>query len=424
MKEQKILGCASSIKDSLGELQGRTGRNYIVRTLKSVSSAAKLQLKEVRKNSLGNYPDLLEAREVLASVSTSLSGIADAVQTKRIDIRAYQKQLEGVMASVSTAEELVSRHTMLTSESEVSRVVTLDQIDSDKPPKVSDDKLKPEQYSKMMTFLENDANSDAKRKEGRALIGSTRSRNMIQALKSKYANKIPASLDAYLKVVEVPLLARFGTLALTAKTLKRLGFDVESIGVDSAQSGDIGTIFYGQNLLLFSADNAANEAKLKIDNEKQSDITLTKRKNLQLARTRLNRELKSLEELRGESKSPKIIDKQIADATAQLQTVESQLEEIEDVAKAARHMINQRAKRTMNPDVALSNYAEALVELINGKSAVEYSLVTTQILRGITSDTDMCGAWIMPKSYAQTLIRQCGGELKLKQWGLPWGKGG
>ena len=72
MKEQKILGCASSIKDSLGELQGRTGRNYIVRTLKSVSSAAKLQLKEVRKNSLGNYPDLLEAREVLASVSTSL----------------------------------------------------------------------------------------------------------------------------------------------------------------------------------------------------------------------------------------------------------------------------------------------------------------------------------------------------------------
>jgi hypothetical protein len=36
----------------------------------------------------------------------------------------------------------------------------------------------------------------------------------------------------------------------------------------------------------------------------------------------------------------------------------------------------------------------------------------------------MCGAWIMPKSYAQTLIRQCGGELKLKQWGLPWGKGG
>jgi hypothetical protein len=185
MKEQKILGCASSIKDSLGTLKGCTGRNKIVNTLKSVSSGAKQQLKEVRKNSLGNYPDLLEAREVLTSVSNSISGIADAIGNRRIDIRTYQKQIEGVLTSVSTVEELVSRHNMLTSESAVSRVVALDDVEG-KSPVLDDMKMKYEARERMNTFLKNDANSDARRKEGRAIIGSTRSRNMIQALKSKY----------------------------------------------------------------------------------------------------------------------------------------------------------------------------------------------------------------------------------------------
>lgn len=423
MKEQKILGCASSIKDSLGTLKGCTGRNKIVSTLKSVSSGAKQQLKEVRKNSLGNYPDLLEAREVLTSVSNSISGIADAIGNRRIDIRTYQKQIEGVLTSVSTVEELVSRHNMLTSESAVSRVVALDDVEG-KSPVLDDSKMKYEARERMNTFLENDANSDARRKEGRAIIGSTRSRNMIQALKSKYAQKIPHALDVYLKVVEVPLLARFGTMALNAKSLKSLGFEVESMGVDSATSADIGTVFYGQNLLLFSADNAMNEAQMQVDNEKQSDTVLIRRKNLQAARNRLNRELKDLAAIRDESKSPKMIDNQIAEATAKVSDIEAKLAEIEDASKGARHRINTRAKKTLQPNAALSNYAENLIELINKKSSVEYSLVTTQIIRGITSDTDMCGAWIMPKSYAQTLIRQCGGELKLKQWGLPWGKGG
>jgi hypothetical protein len=312
---------------------------------------------------------------------------------------------------------------MLTSESAVSRVVTLDDVE-DKAPLVADDSMKHEARERMNTFLKNDADSDARRKEGRAIIGSTRSRNMIQALKSKYASKIPAQLNAYLKVVEVPLLARFGTMALNAKTLKSLGFEAESMGVDSATSADIGTVFYGQNLLLFSADNAMNEAKLKVDNEKQSDTVLLRRKNLQSARNRLNRELKDLAAIRDASKAPQMIDKQIADATNKVTDIEAKLAEMEDASKGARHRINTRAKKTLQPEAALSNYAEGLIELLNKKSAVEYSLVTTQIIRGINSDTDMCGAWIMPKSYAQTLIRQCGGELKLKQWGLPWGKGG
>ena len=142
---------------------------------------------------------------------------------------------------------------------------------------------------------------------------------------------------------------------------------------------------------------------------------MIRRKNLQKQRNALRKEVAKLTEDGSNGQ-------RLAEAEEELDDVNARLASIEDEAIAAKKTLKTRAKRKLTPEQALSDYAYGIVDVINDtkRSGIEWALVSPLMLRGFKSP-DMCGAWLMPKSELQTLLRFTGGELKLRQWGLPWG---
>lgn len=392
MKEQKskegaLLEGVSMVRDELVRLQTVKARSAIVESLASLSEASMAKARTVNKTHLIHYPDLQGARQILVSVSRSIRGLSDGVGAKRVSMPEYKEHLSGFLASMSSAEELISRHT---SYSASSGVEALDDIDV--------------------------PGSKVASRERRERAASQRSRAALERYRAVYGPKIPSNLKGkILQVATVPLLARFNSAAITPKALGRLGFDVDNISVESASGSDLGIVFNNQHLCLFSYANAIAEQEGVVQEEQAQNGSLIRRKNLQKQRNALRKEVAKLTEDGSNGQ-------RLAEAEEELDDVNARLASIEDEASAAKKTLKTRAKRKLTPEQALSDYAYGIVDVINDtkRSGIEWALVSPLMLRGFKSP-DMCGAWLMPKSELQTLLRFTGGELKLRQWGLPWG---
>jgi hypothetical protein len=392
MKEQKskegaLLDGVNLVRAELTRLKKVKARSAIVESLSALSDDALAKARTVNKTGLIHYPDLQGARQLLVSVSRSLKGLGDGVGAKRVSLSAYREHLTGFMASMSSAEELINRHTSYSASSK--SVEALDDMDV--------------------------AGSKVASRERRERVASERSRAALERYRDLYGSKIPTTLKGkILQVATVPLLARFNSPQMTPKSLGRLGFDVDNISVESASGSDLGIVFNGQHLCMFSYANAIAEQEGMLKAEQEQNGALLRLKNLQKTRNRLRRELNAMDPGRAGSEFEAVSE--------QLDDVEARLASMENEAAIAKKTHKTRAKRKLTPEQALSDYAYGIVDVINntGRSGIEWALVSPVMLRGFKSP-DMCGAWLMPKSELQTLLRFTGGELKLRQWGLPWG---
>lgn len=397
MKDQVVSSCINDLKGSLISLKSETRRSTIVSGLKSTSLKCITDLKQVRKNSLLNTPELLQAREVASNVARSMKSLSVAVRQKRMRIAEFHQNLESCMASLSTAEACVEQFQSLSAVTipEGAKKVSLDQLASD--------------------YMQGKMDEGVRR-EARSIETTQRTSRRIAALKSKYAKKIPSKLgDAAVMVVTVPLLVKFSSPP-TIKQLQKLGFDVDPLSVESARRTDVGILFNNQHLMLFSADAAEAEAKDTLKSEKAASPQLMLRKNLMTSRTRLKRQRTALIEADADASEIRTIDRQLDD-------IEKRLEGISDEVSAVSSIHRQRSSKKLKPEAAISDYAYGIVDILNTKSSQDWTLVTSTAIRNFSGDPDMVGVWLMPRSEYEVLSRLLRNELKLTSLTLPWKNG-
>lgn len=393
-------------------------RQHVVDSLGQPTEILTDLTKALKSNTYKSYPDVLQLRDSVRATCTTCLSLSEQVVAKRIKPRELMEKLGEIVKSFDADISLAKSCLGYLPESR--KTLSLDDLPTD-----SKERLEALKAIDKETY-ENEANDKAIRREQREDAATAKTSRVLKRLKDTYAHKVPRTFNKAIQIIQLPVMARFGTLAMSPESLSRMGFKIQTAGLHSTPSSDLGIVFENQLLLFFRMSDAKEMAEEAARDHKLLDGTLVERKRLQKERTAEKRDLKKLNELLAAQKTLKgrrAIRQQIEDTETAINDITAQLEAMD--SKVRESGSRERVYRQMktSSDHAMLDYLNPIVDMINEKSSSELGLFTTRPLRGVMKDADVYCAWLMEKSAIQLLLRHTSGDMKLQNWFLPWTNG-
>jgi len=409
-----------TVKTELEKLYNGTNlkRHHVVKVLGIPSASLAELTKALRSNTFKSSPDVIELRDSVRTTTTTCLNLSELVATGKIKPRELMVKLGEIVKSFSADIALADACIAYLPQSKKS--LSLDDLSED-------DRKDLKKVSQHLTDMENQVNDQkAIRREEREDAATAKTGRVLQRLKAKYFHKVPRKFNSSIQILQLPVMARFGTLAMSPESLSRMGFKIETAGLHSTPSSDLGIIFENQLLMFFRMSDAKAVAEEEASRYKSRDGTLVERKRLQKERNAERRELKKLNALLEKQTALKVrrkIQAQIDSSQADIDDITAQLDDMD--AKVRVSNSNARVHRVMTTsnDHAMLNYLNPIIDTLNEKSSSTLGLFTTMPLRGIMPDADVHVAWIMEKSAINLLLRHTGGDVKLQNWFMPWSNG-
>ena len=409
-----------TVKTELEKLYNGTNlkRHHVVKVLGIPSASLAELTKALRSNTFKSYPDVIELRDSVRTTTTTCLNLSELVATGKIKPRELMVKLGEIVKSFSADIALADACIAYLPQSKKS--LSLDDLSED-------DRKDLKKVSQHLTDMEDQVNDQkAIRREEREDAATAKTGRVLQRLKAKYFHKVPRKFNSSIQILQLPVMARFGTLAMSPESLSRMGFKIETAGLHSTPSSDLGIIFENQLLMFFRMSDAKAVAEEEASRYKSRDGTLVERKRLQKERNAERRELKKLNALLEKQTALKVrrkIQAQIDSSQADIDDITAQLDDMD--AKVRVSNSNARVHRVMTTsnDHAMLNYLNPILDTLNEKSSSTLGLFTTMPLRGIMPDADVHVAWIMEKSAINLLLRHTGGDVKLQNWFMPWSNG-
>lgn len=409
-----------TVKTELEKLYNGTNlkRHHVVKVLGIPSASLAELTKALRSNTFKSYPDVIELRDSVRTTTTTCLNLSELVATGKIKPRELMVKLGEIVKSFSADIALADACIAYLPQSKKS--LSLDDLSED-------DRKDLKKVSQHLTDMEDQVNDQkAIRREEREDAATAKTGRVLQRLKAKYFHKVPRKFNSSIQILQLPVMARFGTLAMSPESLSRMGFKIETAGLHSTPSSDLGIIFDNQLLMFFRMSDAKAVAEEEASRYKSRDGTLVERKRLQKERNAERRELKKLNALLEKQTALKVrrkIQAQIDSSQADIDDITAQLDDMD--AKVRVSNSNARVHRVMTTsnDHAMLNYLNPILDTLNEKSSSTLGLFTTMPLRGIMPDADVHVAWIMEKSAINLLLRHTGGDVKLQNWFMPWSNG-
>lgn len=411
-----------SVVGSMAKLRSGTNlkRQHVVDTLGQPSAILADLTKALKSNTYKSYPDVLGLRDSVRATCTTCLNLSEQVAAKRIKPRELMEKLGEIVKSFEADKSLAKSCLEYLPESR--KVVSLDDMPKDGDAKA---RLKAAQDLDKEIY-EQETNDKAMRREQREDAATAKTSRVLKRLKDTYAHKVPRTFNKAIQIIQLPVMARFGTLAMSPESLTKMGFKIQTAGLHSTPSSDLGIIFENQLLIFFRASDAKITAEEAAKKHKELDGTLVERKRLQKERNAERRELKKLNQLLEQATALKVrrkIREQIAETQADIDDITAKLDAMDQNVRASSS--RERAYRQMKTsnDHAMLDYLNPIVDMLNEKSSSTLGLFTTMPLRGVMPDADVHCAWLMEQSAIRLLLRHCGGDMKLQNWFLPWTNG-
>lgn len=407
---------------SLTKLRSGTNlkRQHVVGSLGQPSSILADLTKALKSNTYKSYPDVLQLRDSVRATCTTCLSLSEQVAAKRIKPRDLMEKLGEIVKSFEADVSLAKSCLGYLPESR--KVVTLDDVKMN-----ADGSTDLDSFQKVAEEIyEQETNDKAVRREQREDAATAKTSRVLKRLKDTYGHKVPRTFKHAIQIVQLPVMARFGTLAMSPESLSRMGFKIETAGLHSTPSSDLGIIFENQLLLFFRMSDAKGMAEEAVKDHKMLDGTLVERKRLQKERNAERRDLKKLNQLLDQAKSLKArraLRDQIAEAQETIDEITAKLDAMD--SKVRESNSKERVYRQMktSSDHAMLDYLNPIVDMLNEKGSSTLGLFTTMPLRGVMKDSDVHCAWLMEKSAINLLLHHTGGDMKLQNWFLPWTNG-
>lgn len=410
------------VNGTLASLRSGTNlkRQHVVDSLGQPTSILADLTKALKSNTYKSYPDVLQLRDSVRATCTTCLSLSEQVAAKRIKPRELMEKLGEIVKSFEADVSLAKSCLGYLPESR--KVVTLDDVTRNEDGSMSFaslQKVNEEIYEQEMT-------DKAVRREQREDAATAKTSRVLKRLKDAYGHKVPRTFKNAIQIVQLPVMARFGTLAMSPESLSRMGFKIETAGLHSTPSSDLGIIFENQLLLFFRMSDAKGMAEEAAKDHKMLDGTLVERKRLQKERNAERRDLKKLNQLLEQAKSLKArraIREQITEAQENIDDITAKLDAMETKVRASNSKERVYRQMKTSNDHAMLDYLNPIVDMLNEKSSSTLGLFTTMPLRGVMKDSDVHCAWLMEKSAINLLLRHTGGDVKLQNWFLPWTNG-
>ena len=400
----------------------RSGKNlkrqHVVDSLGQPASILADLTKALKSNTYKSYPDVIQLRDSVRATCTSCLSLSEQVAARRIKPRELMEKLGEIVKSFDADAKLAKACISYLPASR--KTISLDDLPEDSKERLEALKaIDKENY-------ENEVNDKAIRREQREDAATAKTSRVLQRLKDSYSHKVPRTFNKAIQIIQLPVMARFGTLAMSPESLSRMGFKIETAGLHSTPSSDLGIVFENQLLMFFRMSDAKGMAEEAAKDHKMLDGTLVERKRLQKERNAERRDLKKLNKLLDEAKSLKArraLREQIAETQVEIDDITAKLDAME--YKVRESGSRERVYRQMktSSDHAMLDYLNPIVDMINEKGSSTLGLFTTMPLRGVMKDADVYCAWLMEKSAINLLLRHTGGDMKLQNWFLPWTNG-
>ncbi|QYW03980.1 hypothetical protein pEaSNUABM14_00339 [Erwinia phage pEa_SNUABM_14] len=407
---------------SLTEL--RSGKNmkrqHVVEVLGQPSSVLTDLTKALKSNTFKSYPDVLQLRDSVRATSTTCLNLLEQVVSRRIKPRDLMEKLGEVVKSFEADVKLADSTLGYLPESR--KTLSLDDVERD-----ADGKLNLKSLNAVSEKIyEQETNDKAIRREQREDAATVKTSRVLQRLKESYAHKVPRTFNKAIQIIQLPVMARFGTLAMSPESLSKMGFKIQTAGLHSTPSSDLGIVFENQLLLFFRMSDAKGVAEEAAKKHKDLDGTLVERKRLQKERNAERRDIKKLNQLLAENKSlvaKRKIREQIAEAQGNVDDITATLDDMDQKVRSSNSKERVYRQMKTSSDHAMLDYLNPIVDMLNEKSSSTLGLFTTMPLRGVMKDADVHCAWLMEQSAIRLLLRHCGGDVKLQNWFLPWTNG-
>ncbi|QYW03639.1 hypothetical protein pEaSNUABM34_00337 [Erwinia phage pEa_SNUABM_34] len=407
---------------SLTEL--RSGKNmkrqHVVEVLGQPSTVLTDLTKALKSNTFKSYPDVLQLRDSVRATSTTCLNLLEQVVSRRIKPRDLMEKLGEVVKSFEADVKLADSTLGYLPESR--KTLSLDDVERD-----ADGKLNLKSLNAVSEKIyEQETNDKAIRREQREDAATVKTSRVLQRLKDSYAHKVPRTFNKAIQIIQLPVMARFGTLAMSPESLSKMGFKIQTAGLHSTPSSDLGIVFENQLLLFFRMSDAKGVAEEAAKKHKDLDGTLVERKRLQKERNAERRDIKKLTQLLAENKSlvaKRKIREQIAEAQGNVDDITATLDDMDQKVRSSNSKERVYRQMKTSSDHAMLDYLNPIVDMLNEKSSSTLGLFTTMPLRGVMKDADVHCAWLMEQSAIRLLLRHCGGDVKLQNWFLPWTNG-
>lgn len=347
-------------------------------------------LADIKSNVYKSYPNILELRDSVKKSVTVCLSLSELIASGKIKVRPALERIAEVETSLRADMALC-----------------VDMID----------------YLQDNPEEESDTDMRAVRRDQRETAATAKTAKTLDRMKARYKDKVPKNFEnTQIKFVQLPVMARFGTMSMNPESLTRMGFKIEAAGLHSTPSSDLGIIFEHQTLLFFRLSDARQVAEEAVELQKSTDGVMVKRGALMKRRSAAKRAIKKLEQ-QAEGLSPRRrlpLDKQIAEQNTIIDAVNRELDSMIDNVKQSQSVGRVLRQMKVSNDHAILNYLNPIIDVVNQKSSTDYALFTTMPARGVMKDSDVVAAWLMPKSAVQLILRHTHGDTKLQSWMLPW----
>lgn len=411
-----------SILDALRQ-GNKLNRQHVVSVLVQPSELLVEPAKALKSNTYKSYPDVIQLRDSVRSTMTVTLNLSELVAAKKIRPRELMEKLGEIVKSFEADIKLADSCIEYLPKS--TKTMTLDDLSTAVEGKEGKERWDALQDAQRRLY-DQEANARASRREEREDAATAKTSRVLTRLKETYAHKIPKSFTKSIQIIQLPVMARFGTLAMSPESLSSMGFKIQTAGLHSAPSSDLGIVFEHQLLLFFRISDARAEAEDSVRLSKLRDGALSERKEIQKKRNAERRELKKLNELL-EAQTimtrRRAIRDQIVESEETIADFDEHLAAMDSRVKASNS--NMRVLRQMktSDDHAMLNYLTPIIDSINEKSSSTLGLFTTRPLKGVMADADVYCAWLMEKSAIQQLLWRTNNDMKLQNWFLPWTNG-
>lgn len=372
-----ILESCLSTLERLGT-EVKHSKATLSRTLTAHSTELVEAQATIKKVKYKTYTDILEARDEVKYLATSISDLAILVREGSVGRKKFNSSLGPLKDKLGDILETLSPYVSIAS-------------------------------------TEDDESQISKR-DLQADIAAKKVAKTLKKLKAQYGTKIPKKLNSTIQILELPLMARFENLAVTKDILEASGFKVQSAGLHSSPSSDLGFIFEPQPVLFFRVEDAKNYAKERVKNKIESNSVIQQKKQIQSDRSAERRQLKKLGTY---PPTKKILARMAAcgeaieDLTAELEGLDAKLKQVGSIHRALK------ANR-VSTNQAIMDYLDPIVEALAKQAGQEMKLFTTRLMTGIMEDSDVVGAWLCTDTQLKLMLRRTDGNMKLKSWFLPW----
>lgn len=367
-------------------------RADIVATLHEADMDSVKAIKGVRSSVYKSYPDVLECKSGFTAALTTCVSLAGMLKEKKVQRPTFLKKIGAVLENLKAIRDDVEK--------------TLQYLPEDN---AQDD---PEERA-------------ISRREAREAAASSKTSRLLDQMQSRYAHKVPKKLTGALHLVNLPLMARFGSFAMNPDNLARLGFTVHNAGLHSAPSSDLGMVLEHQLVMFFRLSDALENSEATAKRFKSGGVN-KQRSELQSERNAERRLLREQQKTVENTKSPRLRDmlvKRMKKTEEAIETLTAKIEALNESVK--QHNSTARVNRQMNntTEISIMNFVNPIVDSLNAKSSTDYAMFTTKPLAGTMRDSDVYAVWLMPKPMIKMLLKLTNGDTKLETWFLPWSNG-